>query len=48
MKKELKTTTVQLPHELLQAIKSKALSEGRSVASQIRVLLAAAINQLAK
>jgi len=41
----MKTTTVQLPKALLKTIQETARREGRSVASQIRMMLADAITR---
>jgi hypothetical protein len=48
MKKDMKSTSVQLPRQLLSIIQRIAIREGRSVASQIRVLLAGAVKQEAQ
>lgn len=42
----MKTTTIQLPKQLLQKIQKIASSEGRSVASQVRIFLADAVTRM--
>ena len=41
----MKTTTIQLPRELLKKLQSIAIMEGRSVASQVRIFLAEAVTR---
>jgi len=41
----MKTTTVQLPKGLLKSLQEIARSEGRSVASQVRVFLAESVTR---
>lgn len=45
IKHPLKTTTIQLPKPLLDALKKIALTEGRSVASQVRIFLADSVTR---
>ena len=45
---EMKTTTVQLPRELLKELKKVAKLEGRSVGSQVRIFLADALTRINK
>jgi hypothetical protein len=41
----MKTTTIQLPKELLKKLQNIALTEGRSVASQVRIFLTEAVTR---
>lgn len=41
----MKTTTIQLPEELLKELQEIARLEGRSVASQVRLFLAEAVTR---
>lgn len=41
----LKTTTIQLPKDLLKKLREIAAAEGRSVASQVRIFLAEAVTR---
>ena len=42
----MKTTTVQLPKELLKRLQQIARAEGRSVASQVRIFLAESVTRI--
>lgn len=41
----MKTTTIQLDCKLLDQLKAIAASEGRSLASQVRIFLAASVTR---
>lgn len=44
-KTAMKTTTVQLPKDVLKSLREIAQKEGRSVASQVRIFLADAVTR---